>query len=100
MKTPILKTIYLITLISLSFNVTAGFRCKSGKLVSMGDKTVEVINKCGEPTERQYFGRVEVGENFVNLERWAYVPNKGKLIKYLDLHNGVVVAISTGSRVK
>jgi hypothetical protein len=98
-----LKTNYLITLMTLlaiSVNATAGLRCKSGLLVSKGDTKFEVINKCGSPTHKEYFGQVEVEEKLVNLERWVYVPRKGKLVKYLDLHNGVVNEISTGSRVK
>jgi hypothetical protein len=97
-----LKTniIYLILLTLVSFNTMAGFRCNNGSLVNVGDMSFEVIENCGQPFASQHFGVVEVNEKDVNLERWTYITGKGKLIKYLEIHNGVVVSILSGSRVK
>jgi hypothetical protein len=90
--------IYLIISIAISFNAMAGFRCNNGSLVNIGDKTFEVIENCGQPHGIEHFGVVEINEKDVNLERWTYATGKGKLIKYLEIHNGVVANISNGPR--
>jgi hypothetical protein len=100
MNTLILKVFYLILITAFSYNAMAGFRCNNGSLVSVGNKTFEVIENCGQPYDSQHFGVVEVNEKDVYLERWTYVSGKGKLVKYVEFHNGVVVNISTGSRIK
>ena len=93
-------TISMAIATSICFQVEAGMRCENGSLANKNDKTVEVSLKCGKPTKREKFGRVTVGDRKVNLERWTYIPEKGKFIKLLDFHNGVLVKITNGKRAK
>ena len=81
-------------------NVEASMRCSSGKFASENDKTFEVLVKCGKPNQRENFGLVTIDRDRVNLERWTYAPKKGKFIKYLEFHNGILKEISTGPRVE
>jgi hypothetical protein len=85
---------------SISFHLEAGMRCENGKLANKNDKTTEVSLKCGKPTKIEKFGRVTVDDKRVYLERWTYVPEKGKFIKFLDFHNGILVEITNGKRSK
>ena len=92
-----------------SFQVEAGMRCANGKLVNKGDTTIEVALKCGEPFEKENIGEVKIkvkvkGEKkeegkYVNLDRWTYVPEKGRFIKILDFHDGELIKIDNGQRV-
>lgn len=74
-------------------------RC-SNKLINSGDTSSEVRMLCGEPFEKEYVGSVEIRGKHVNLDRYTYVPTKGKLIKILDFHDGILVKINNGRRVE
>jgi hypothetical protein len=89
-------TVSIAIVASTSFQVEAGMRCANGKLANKNDKTTEVSLKCGKPTSREKFGRVTVNSRKVYLERWTYVPEKGKFIKFLDFHSGILVKITNG----
>jgi len=97
-----MKRIHCLVLITALFitSVEAAVRCPSGKIVKKGDKTFEVLTKCGEPSYRERFGLVTIDGKRVNMERWVYVPGKSKFTKYLDFHNGVLTDISNGPRAK
>jgi len=92
--------IALLLVLGISFNALAGVRCPSGKLANKGDKTTDIITKCGDIFQKRRFGYVTVQHKTVNLERWTYIPEKGRFIKYLEFHNGILVEISNGARVK
>ncbi len=54
------------------------FRCGS-QLVSLGDRTFQVLKKCGEPIARETVGYT-VGENNhreLHIQEWVYGPNNG-----------------------
>jgi len=93
-------TISIVIVASASLHVEAGMRCASDKLANKNDKTTEVSLKCGQPSKKEKFGRVTIGDKKVNLERWTYVPEKGKFIKFIDFHNGILVEITNGKRVQ
>lgn len=55
-------------------------RCGS-RLVSLGDRTFEVLSKCGEPRYRDPVG-YSLGGNErreYSIEEWVYGPNNGML---------------------
>lgn len=72
-------------------------RC-SNKLVKVGDSSIEVKLKCGKPFDESFIGRVKVKGKYVNLDRYTYVPSKGKFVKILTFHDGNLVSITNGPR--
>ncbi len=92
-----------------------GFRCKSGKLVSVGDRSYQVKVRCGAPddisTRVEYRKvRVQVGRwingNLVNvmeervvevpIEEWTYDMGSTSFIRYVVFESGAVVDVKTG----
>nr|WP_244153336.1 DUF2845 domain-containing protein [Pseudomonas seleniipraecipitans] len=53
-------------------------RCGS-KLVNLGDRTFEVMQKCGEPAFRDPVGYTvgPYNRRETNIEEWAYEPSNG-----------------------
>ncbi len=66
----------------------ATFRCAS-KLVSSGDRTSEVENKCGAPVDRNLIGYTETpnGNIGLQIEEWVYGPTNG-MTYYLRFEGG------------
>ncbi|MNF61243.1 hypothetical protein D3C84_428810 [compost metagenome] len=64
------------------------FRCES-KLVSLGDRSVEVLRKCGEPASRSFIGYSETssGRQEMQTEEWVYGPTNG-MYYYLEFVGG------------
>lgn len=109
----------LLLAISLAGPVAAwaddGFRCATGKLVSLGDRGYEVKSRCGAPddintrVERRRV-QVRVGRwingNLVNvveereveipIEEWTYDLGSTSFIRYVFFESGVVVDVKTG----
>src|SRR5689334_2657154 len=77
-------------LISLALVLAAGqaaaadtLRCGS-QLISVGDRSSEVVQKCGEPVSRDLLGykrSADRREDF-QVEEWTYGPNGG-MYQYL-----------------
>ena len=92
-----------------------GFRCKTGRLVSVGDRSYEVKSRCGAPddvnarVERRRV-KVRVGRwingNLVDvmeereveipIEEWTYDLGSTSFIRYVVFENGAVVDVKTG----
>lgn len=56
-------------------------RCQSS-LISLQDRTSEVLSKCGEPVTHEFLGYREVvdyygGISQVGIEEWSYGPRNG-----------------------
>lgn len=85
-------------------------RCETGQLVSKGDTTTNVLNDCGEPTQRDRwqecqqppadrpslnsqrpFSRVDC----VTMERWTYNFGPQRLVHSLLFKNGRLLTIQT-----
>jgi hypothetical protein len=92
-----------------------GFRCPSGRLVSVGDGMKQVRDRCGEPdyvtsrSERRtikhrYTRRVgafeesivEEQEIEVPLDEWTYDLGPNAFVRYVTFENGRVIGIRTG----
>jgi hypothetical protein len=92
-----------------------GFRCKTGRLVSVGDAMKEVRDRCGEPDEastrverrkvkHRYTRRignveesvVEEHEVEVPLDEWTYDMGPRAFTRYVTFEGGRVVAVATG----
>lgn len=77
-----------VTLLLLSGNAHAGFRCGQ-KLVNEGDRSSEVLRKCGQPASRDLIGYNDThnGNLGLQVEEWSYGPNNG-LYYYLTFEGG------------
>ncbi len=93
----LISSLFLILLASFPAFADS-FRCNN-KLVKAGDTSIEVKIKCGKPFDTEYIGKARISNEYVNIERYTYVPEKGKFVKILEFHNGTLVTIINGPRV-
>ncbi len=92
-----------------------GFRCRTGRLVSVGDRMRDVQQRCGEPdaasqrVERRkvkyrytrWVGNVEESvieerEVEVPIDEWTYDLGRNAFVRYVSFENGVVIDVATG----
>ena len=92
-----------------------GFRCRTGRLVSVGDRMSEVRNRCGDPdaiverTERRRvkhkFTRrvgnveesvIEEQEIEIPISEWTYDLGPNAFTRYVIFESGAVVNVATG----
>jgi hypothetical protein len=92
-----------------------GFRCRTGRLVSVGDRMPEVLNRCGDPDlvttrieKRKVKHRytrwvngvqesvIEEAEVEVPLDEWTYDLGPRSFIRYVLFENGSVINVATG----
>lgn len=107
--------VFLGLLVGAAGNAAAesGFRCGTGRLVSLGDHLVDVQKKCGEPDyigqrvekrKRRERVRDESGQWSVSEEReveilfdeWIYDLGPRKFMRSILFENGRVVETGTG----
>jgi len=98
----------LITGAALFLAVTAQasstFRCGSA-LVSLGDRTIEVQDKCGEAQSRNFLGTRTTGlrsfygfhQEEVPVEEWSY-RQRGGMLYFLRFEGGRLVDIKSKRR--
>lgn len=89
-------------LLSLALTVAASqaqaadtLRCGS-QLISVGDRSGEVLQKCGEPASRDFLGykrSANKREEF-QVEEWVYGPNGG-MYQYLRFEGNRLVRIDS-----
>ncbi|ROM95950.1 DUF2845 domain-containing protein [Pseudomonas brassicacearum] len=74
---------------------TDTLRCGS-QLISVGDRTGEVLHKCGEPVARDALGykRSANRREEVPVEEWTYGPNSG-MYQYLRFEGNRLVRITS-----
>ncbi len=101
--------------VSRAVSADSGFRCSTGRLVSVGDRMSEVLDRCGEPDaviqrveKRKVKHRItrrvgNVEESFVEeqeidvpIDEWAYDLGRYAFIRYVVFENGTVVDVATG----
>lgn len=94
----------------------SGFRCPTGRLVSVGDRMSEVLDRCGEPdavTERiekrkvkhrftRWVGDVEESvteeqEVEVPVTEWTYDMGPRAFTRYVIFEASAVVNVSSGA---
>lgn len=81
-------TLFALPLLVMSYDANATFRCGQ-KLVNEGDRSSEVLHKCGQPVNRDMIGYTETynGNLGVQVEEWSYGPNNG-MYYYLTFEGG------------
>lgn len=96
--------------------VETTFRCGGG-LVSVGDSSAKVFEKCGEPTEESkweeghntYISQIydyekeryqlpELIKGPILMELWTYDFGSNKFIRYLHFANGRLIRIEIGEK--
>lgn len=85
--------------------VGEGMRCAGG-LVRPGDTTVTVLQKCGEPVERDATGLVQDPPGPASpavvsdapIEQWVYSQGEGTLLQIVTLRGGRIESIENGPR--
>ena len=94
-----------------------GFRCESGRLIKVGDRTYDVQSKCGDPDQvvqrtekrtvrhkiRRWVNGVaeevtEEQEVDVLVDEWTYDMGPQRLIRRLFFENDRLVRVTTGNR--
>ena len=73
-------------------------RCQSS-LISLQDRTSEVLTKCGEPATKEFLGYREVvdyygGVSQVGIDEWSYGPRNG-MYYYLRFEANRLVKIQS-----
>ena len=76
----------------------ATMRCDHG-IISEGDVSFDVIQKCGDPDSRDVTNPIvgsngRTPENSVPIENWVYGPKNG-VFRYLRFVDGKLVKINT-----
>jgi hypothetical protein len=111
----VLLSLFLAVAGPLTARADSGFRCRSGRLVSVGDRMLEVRNRCGDPDaistrieKRRIKHRytrwvggvqesvVEEVEVDVPLDEWTYDLGPSSFVRYVLFENGAIVDVSTG----
>lgn len=91
------RPVYLLalSLLLMSSYAHAGFRCGQ-KLVNEGDRSSEVLHKCGQPASRDLFGYTDTlnGNLGLQIEEWSYGPRSG-MYYYLRFEGGRLRQIET-----
>ncbi len=76
----------------------------SEQIISRGDRTTEVIAKCGDPTSKdahqeEFKERLDTGlfrTVVVNVEEWTYNLGPTRFVRILTFRNGKLADIRTG----
>lgn len=91
------RALYLLALplLVMSYDANATFRCGQ-KLVNEGDRSSEVLRKCGQPASRDLLGYTDTinGNIGLQVEEWSYGPNNG-MYYYLTFEGGRLRTIET-----
>ena len=112
-----MRIVLALLLVTLAGPVLAddGFRCRTGRLVSVGDRMSEVLDRCGEPdaaAERiekrrvkhkftRRIGNVEESvieeqEIEIPISEWTYDMGPRAFTRYVIFEGGAVVNVATG----
>ena len=111
------KTALLFTLASSFFAVPVQaqtMRCKND-LANVGENKASVLQKCGEPLQRDSFCKPQektqvpqagAGATVINVnpcetvDEWTYNPGRGQFMTTLRFESGRLTAITYGDRAK
>jgi hypothetical protein len=96
MRAELLVLLGLFTFATLAEAGT--LRCGS-QLISVGDRTFEVQQKCGQPVSQEVIGYKETVNHFrqvdqVQVQEWVYGPTNG-MYQYLRFEGGRLVLIDS-----
>jgi hypothetical protein len=118
MKITGFSCILLVTLLLAAASVVMadGFSCGS-RFITSGDRTYDVLRKCGESSHVEARGEVRVKRDFgpllsetqtglrrrplfveelVTIEEWEYNLGSTRFVRYLRFENGRLTSITEG----
>jgi hypothetical protein len=75
-------------------SASGSFHC-GNEIVEVGDTSVEVLQKFGEPDFRELLGFTENG-GYLKIERWRYDLGSTRLMRILLLEGGIFTDIDKG----
>ncbi len=76
-------------------------KCGHGIFAKVGDRTFEVIRKCGEPDRKKNVGITKSPSEETLREIWAYYRGKHDFLYILTFENGILVDVEkTGHSYK
>lgn len=109
------KRLFIATVFSImmlaAYTYADSMRCQ-GRIIKTGDTTTQVRLTCGDPFSVEVFGSNTVvkrktenkkevtTKKEVVKEKWTYNLGRGRLLKILTFHDGVLVTIESGLRMK
>jgi len=104
MKSVVIQLVLTVLPMLLVMLPTTGnadsFRC-GRKVISTGDSSRDLVEKCGDPQSRDS-GQEEIWLNReqlnVRVERWHYKEGNSKLGRVVLVYRGEVVGVQTGNR--
>lgn len=73
-----------ITLLTPDLSIAQNIRCGS-EIVRVGDPTIELLQKCGEPDLKEL-----IKTNGFIIEKWTYNCGSARFMKILTLKGGIV----------
>ena len=76
-----------ITLLTPALSMAQNIRCGS-EIVRVGDPTLELLQKCGEPDLREL-----IKTNGFIIEKWTYNCGAARFMRILTLKGGIVQKI-------
>ncbi|MET1081401.1 MAG: DUF2845 domain-containing protein [Pseudomonas sp.] len=89
---------HLLIAASLCFagSAQAGLRCEKG-IVSEGQRSSEVLIKCGEPASRSVVGYTKDASlrTEVQMEEWVYGPREGGMMYFLKFEGGLLKKVDS-----
>jgi hypothetical protein len=104
-RTNILLLFLILAAVIPSAGVLAGTLNCGGGIISPGDRSMDVLAKCGQPDSRESH-QEELGQKlddntkqkvFVTVEEWTYNFGPTQFMRIVILKNGVVADIRTGN---
>ena len=113
---PLLFSLAVAWAMPVPAHADSGFRCGTGRLVSVGDRMNEVLDRCGEPDavisrveKRKVKHKVtrrignfeesviEEQEVEIPVDEWMYDMGRYAFTRYAIFENGLVVNVATGN---
>jgi hypothetical protein len=84
--------------------LAAAFSCRGG-IISTGDRSIDVLAKCGDPDYKESHQEElseRLGDNtkqktYVTVEEWTYDFGPSQFMRIVVLKNGIVTDIRTGN---
>ena len=112
---PVLLPLLITLVLPAPLLADSGFRCRTGRLVSVGDRMFDVSDRCGEPdavVERiekrrvkhkvtRWIGNVqesviEEQEIEIPISEWTYDMGPRAFTRYVIFEAGAVINVATG----
>jgi hypothetical protein len=110
-----LLALALALAIPAELRADSGFRCPTGRLVSVGDRAGDVLERCGEPdaviqriekrkVKHKYTRRIgnveesviEEQEIEIPIDEWMYDMGRYAFTRYVIFENNQVINVITG----